>query len=132
VAVTAPSLIHQAQRLHEGLHSVREGGWIEYLEVFRDKPTLIRLAFTAALATTLTLSRAIGSRDSESAGTRRRQCSRGLQLQHRDRREPWQRGALFQATDAGRSANRWDPGVVSSSPVSKSVLRPERIIGQPP
>lgn len=39
---------------------------------------------------------------------------------------------LRQAADPGRCSQRGDPGVVSISPVSSSVLRPERIIGQPP
>ena len=36
------------------------------------------------------------------------------------------------ATSGAQTACRSEPGVVSGSPVSSSVFRPERIIGQPP
>src|SRR6266851_4966991 len=48
------------------------------------------------------------------------------------RRTPAARSSRFQAAASGSSIQCRDPGVVSISPVSSSVLRPESTIGQPP
>ena len=46
-------------------------------------------------------------------------------------RQPARRGCRLKRGDTAQAYSS-DPGVVSSSPVSSHVFRPERIIGQPP
>lgn len=53
VAVVAPSLVRNAQGLHEGLHGVREGVLVEHLKVLGGIPT----TFPNTLATALGIGR---------------------------------------------------------------------------